>query len=235
MIDRKLNYGRHLIRRFAAKAAPYNVVLDLGAGHGDDLLIARELQPDAKLMAIENYPPYEEELKSKGIQVFESNLETDRLPFADESVDIVISNQILEHCKEIWWIWNEISRVLKVGGKFIIGVPNLASAHNRLLLLLGEQPTAIKNNTAHVRGYTKKDILKFAETGFPGGYKLTDFGGSNYYPFPGVIAKPLARLMPTSAWSIFFLLEKKKKYDGGFIKYPQTERIETNFYYGPKT
>ena len=34
-------------------------------------------------------------------------------PFEDETVDILIVNQILEHCKEIFWIFHELTRVLK--------------------------------------------------------------------------------------------------------------------------
>jgi ubiquinone/menaquinone biosynthesis C-methylase UbiE len=38
-----LTYGRHLIKSFLHKSAPYESVLDLGAGKGDDLLIASKL------------------------------------------------------------------------------------------------------------------------------------------------------------------------------------------------
>lgn len=232
MIDRKLNYGRHLIAKFANQAKPFSTVLDIGAGHGDDLMIFKSTQPNAQLFAIENYKPYAEELNKRGVKVFEINLESDSLPFDDESVDVIIANQILEHCKEIWWMFHELSRILKVNGKIIIGVPNLASLHNRLLLLLGEQPTAIKNNSAHVRGYTKKDLLRFINSGFPDGFVLRNFGGSNFYPFPGILAKPLAKIFPTYAWSIFIMMEKNKKYNHGFLKFPIDAQLETNFYLG---
>jgi len=39
MIDRSLNYGRHIIADFAAKIGHYETVLDIGAGKGDDLMI----------------------------------------------------------------------------------------------------------------------------------------------------------------------------------------------------
>lgn len=32
MIDRQLNYGRHLIKQFLKKTSPYKTVLDIGAG-----------------------------------------------------------------------------------------------------------------------------------------------------------------------------------------------------------
>ena len=37
MIDRSLNYGRHIIADFAAKIGHYKTVLDIGAGKGDDV------------------------------------------------------------------------------------------------------------------------------------------------------------------------------------------------------
>ena len=104
------------------------------------------------------------------------NLELDPLPFEDESIDVVMTNQVLEHVKEIFWILHQASRVLRVGGSMVIGVPNLASFHNRLLLLFGKQPTVIQNHSAHLRGYTRHDILRMFEMIFPGGYRLEDFG-----------------------------------------------------------
>jgi hypothetical protein len=53
VIDRTLNYGRHHVRNFLRSAAPYHTVLDVGAGGGEDLMLAREVQPDAQLNAIE--------------------------------------------------------------------------------------------------------------------------------------------------------------------------------------
>ena len=196
------------------------------------LKLAKEVTPDADLIAVEAYEPYAQELRSLGIEVFSANIEHDRLPFENNQCDLIIANQVLEHTKEIFWIFNEISRVLPVGGHLIIGVPNLASLHNRLLLLLGKQPSPIKTASAHIRGFTKGDILHFLESCFPGGYRMTAFGGSNFYPFPPVIAKPLAHLMPTMAWGIFLLFEKKRSYNRQFLDFPVHERLETNFYLG---
>jgi SAM-dependent methyltransferase len=229
MIDRYLNYGRHHIARFLTQTAPFTNVVDLGAGSGVDLAQAAKACPTAERFAIESWPPNIEKLKAHH-QVFPLDLEKEPLPFADESIDVVLSNQVLEHVKEIFWIFHQISRVLRVGGHLIIGVPNLASWHNRLLLLCGKQPTIIQNHSAHVRGYTRHDILRLLEMIFPGGYRLRGFGGANFYPFPPLLAKPMARLMPNGAWSIFLLLEKKRSYQEEFLAHPVIEGLETNFY-----
>lgn len=234
MVDRQLNYGRHLIRRFLKESSPFEKVLDIGAGHGNDLMFALEVQPKATLFAVENYPPYVKELESKGIRVFAQDIEREKLPFDDESLDVVLINQVFEHVKDVFWILNEISRVLKVGGHLIVGVPNLASLHNRFLLLLGKQPTSIKNNSAHLRGYTKSDFKNLLDSGFTGGYSLAGFGGSNFYPFPGAIAKPLAGLIPTMAWGIFMNWKKEKTYKNEYLVYPVAQQLETSFFLGEK-
>lgn len=232
MIDRSLNYGRHHIRRFLEAAKPYERVLDMGAGQGADLDAAAEIVPGCERFALEVYPPYIEILESKGIKTVGFNLERDPFPFDDESLDIIIANQIIEHVKEVFWIFHELSRTLKVGGRLIIGVPNLASLHNRIMLMAGLQPSAITTASAHVRGWTKPDLLKFLNRCFPDGYAVRGFGGGNFYPFPPIIAKPLAATLPNMAWGIFFSLEKVKPYHDEFIRYPQDHMLETPFYIG---
>ena len=232
MIDRQLNYGRHHIQRFLANAMPYHAVLDIGAGRGNDLALAREVQPAAQLHAIEVNRELAQHLAEQGVDVYNLNIERDPFPFPDGSMDVVLANQILEHTKELFWVFHEVSRVLREGGSLIIGVPNLASLHNRLLLMFGRQPTPLNNATAHVRGFTKFDILRVFATVFPGGYLLRNFGGSNFYPFPPALARPLAMALPGMAWGIFLRLEKRRPYCGEFLEFPTRLKLETNFFLG---
>jgi len=229
-MDRTLNYGRHIVENFAKHITNYNNVLDIGAGHGNDLMIYKKINPTAELFAIECYKPNIEHLIKRGIKVYDLNIEKDDLPFDNESIDIVNANQILEHTKEIFWIFHNVTKVLKVGGYFVIGIPNLASLHNRILLMIGKQPTSIRNYSAHVRGFTKNDIIKF--TKIWGGYKLIDFQGSNFYPFPAIIAKPISKILPNMSASIFFLFKKVHTYHDEFIRYLVENPLETNFYRG---
>lgn len=237
MIDRRLNYGRHVIRDFIKKSGESSlpeVIVDIGAGKGIDLANAGDIFPDAKLFGLENYKPNVDSLEEKNIQVVDINIENESFPFEDETIDIVIANQIFEHCKEIFWVVSECTRSLKVGGHLVIGVPNLAAAHNRMLLLLGRHPTCIQTDSAHIRGFTQHDMIHFMEACFPGGLRLKKFAGSNYYPFPGVIAKVLASVLSGSATSIFFCFEKLSSYDNQFLSYPIDNRLETNFWLGSK-
>lgn len=232
VIDRKLNYGRDVVRDFASAVAPFSSVLDIGAGSGADLALAKAASPGAALHAIESYPPNVRTLAAQGIDVACINVERERLPFADEALDLVMANQVLEHLKDIFWVFHEVSRTLKVGGHFILGVPNLASLHNRLLLSVGYQPTCIQNHSAHVRGYTRHDLMRLFTMAFPGGYTLERFRGSNFYPLPPILARPAARLMPNAAASIFLLLKKQRAYAGEFLEHPVRCKLESNFYLG---
>ena len=108
-------------------------------------------------------------LAGKADEIHVANIERDDLPLADGQADLIIANQVLEHTKEIFWIFHEVTRSLRTGGHFLFGVPNICSLHNRFLLLVGRQPTQHKVCSAHVRPFSKGDTLAFLSACFPGG------------------------------------------------------------------
>lgn len=231
MIDRGLNYGRDVMSSLLREARPYASVLDIGAGGGHDLLAARAIEPHSSLYAIECHGPSSDRLRTAGICTYGINIEREAIPLPTESIDVVISNQTFEHLKEVFWVLHEATRVLKVGGHLLIGVPNLASLHNRVLLAAGRQPTSIKNNSAHVRGYTRRDFVNLVGC-FPQGYELQSWRGSNFYPLPGPLAKPASKMFPSMAWAIFMLFKKTRPYTREFLDFPGTAQLETNFFVG---
>lgn len=234
MICRSDNYGRHLVKSFARQANPSRV-LDLGAGYGDDLDNIRRVLTNVETFGVDVSPQQQAELQKRGHSVVAINIESQPLPFDDDSVSLVVANQVFEHIKEVFWVCHEITRVIPIGGYLIVGVPNLASLHNRLLLVAGRQPTCQKNWSAHVRGFTRQDLWELFDRPFPGGWQLEDWGGSNFYPFPKWLARPLASLVPSMAWSVFVLLRKQHQYHEEYLEWPRTERLETNFWLGPES
>jgi len=52
-----------------------------------------------------------------------------RLPFADGSVDIVLSGQMLEHCEFFWLTFAEMMRVLKPDGYLFLIAPSAGPIH----------------------------------------------------------------------------------------------------------
>ena len=51
------------------------------------------------------------------------------LPLADESVDLVVSGQMLEHCAQFWRVFPEIARVLKPSGRLFMIAPSAGPIH----------------------------------------------------------------------------------------------------------
>ncbi len=51
------------------------------------------------------------------------------LPFADNSLDCIISSSVFEHSEMFWLVFNEIMRVLKADGLFYLNVPSNGFFH----------------------------------------------------------------------------------------------------------
>jgi len=58
------------------------------------------------------------------------------------------------------------------------------------------------------------------------------YKGSNFYPFPDVVAKFFSKCFPTASTSIFLIFRKQKEYQNEFLTYLQNAKLETNFYQG---
>jgi len=61
------------------------------------------------------------------------DLGRDRLPFDDESVDLVFSYHCLEHVGDFLFALGEIYRVLRHGGRFLVGLPYVSSTRYHLV------------------------------------------------------------------------------------------------------
>jgi SAM-dependent methyltransferase len=235
----ELNYGRDILANYVLEIASDKTqlrILDIGLGSGKDLLNIRrkclETRPQMKteLFGLECYPPNVEAARKHGIQVYSVNIETEKFPFESGFFDVVLSNQTLEHTKEVYWIFSEISRVLKPQGFVLTGVPNLASLHNRVALLFGIQPTSIQVLGPHVRGFTAPGFTEFVETD---GYFINKaVKGSNFYPFPPSISRFLSRLLPLMSVGLFFKTQRTSK-PGVFIEVLKSRFFETPFFAGP--
>lgn len=212
-------------------------ILDFGCGGGTDLINIRENLVKAgkafdliELYGVECYGPTILEAESKGIKVSNINIEKDSYPFENSFFDVVLSNQTIEHTKEIFWIFSEVSRVLKPGGLLVTGVPNLASLHNRILFIFGIQPTSIDVLGPHIRGYTFESLKQFIESG--SFCYVSEKRGGHFYPLPRPLALFFSRIFPLSSASLFVKAERTSK-EGVFIEVLKKRFFETPFYMGP--
>jgi SAM-dependent methyltransferase len=121
-------YLERLVRRHfpAAKDA---AVLDLGCGHGALIHVAREMGY-ADLLGIDNSPAQVAAAKRLGIQgVHQGDLLEALKSLPAASRDAVVAFDVIEHFTkdELIDVTDEVLRVLKPGGRWIVHVPNGAS------------------------------------------------------------------------------------------------------------
>jgi SAM-dependent methyltransferase len=235
----RLTYGRSIVAawaasRLSASARASLTVLDLGCGAGDDLVNVRRAvaaQREVRLLGIEASPEAARGAARRGIEVTRLDIERTVYPFEDATIDCIIANQIIEHTKEIFWIFSECSRLLVPGGYLVVGVPNLAALHNRVLLLAGEQPSSIEPLGPHVRGFTRRGFQRFVEA--DGVFRIEEVRGANFYPFPPPLSTILARLAPGLAVGLLFLVRKVDPVRS-FGTVLRSRTFETSFFPGPQ-
>jgi arsenite methyltransferase len=105
---------------------PGSVVLDLGCGAGTDLLIAAQMTgPSGRAIGIDMTPSMLERARASAremgidrLELHESLIEA--LPLEDASVDVVISNGVIDLVPDKDAVFDEIDRVLRPGGRLQI-------------------------------------------------------------------------------------------------------------------
>jgi methionine biosynthesis protein MetW len=113
--------------------------LDVGCGDGKLALNSAAIFGTIKIYAIDMVDETIARAKENGINVRWGDL-NQRFPFEDESFDVVLASEIIEHISNTDNFLKEIHRVLRMGGYTVISTPNLSSWPNILFLVLGKQP-----------------------------------------------------------------------------------------------
>jgi arsenite methyltransferase len=102
---------------------PGSVVLDLGCGAGTDLLIAaqmtgltgRVIGVDMTASMLDRARASAEEMGLSNVELHEALIEA--VPIGDASVDVVISNGVIDLLPDKDAVFHEIDRVLRPGGR----------------------------------------------------------------------------------------------------------------------
>lgn len=131
-------------------------MLDLGAGAGIDcFLAAKKVGDSGKVIGVDMTPEMveraRENVKSSGFRNIEFRLgEIEHLPVADNYVDIVISNCVINLSPDKPQVFRETYRALKPGGRLMISD----------IVLLSELPEIIKESTGAYIGCIAGASLK---------------------------------------------------------------------------
>lgn len=105
------------------RLAPGERVVDLGSGAGTDSLIAAQMVgPAGHVTGVDMTPEMLAKARAAAAAMGAANVEfvageIERLPLADESVDVVISNGVVDLVPDKDAVFAEVFRVLRPGGR----------------------------------------------------------------------------------------------------------------------
>jgi len=142
-----------------ASIKPGEVVLDLGSGGGFDVFIAaQKVGASGKAIGVDMTPEMTAKARKNaelfkqrhGLANVEFRLgEIEHLPVADNSVDAIISNCVINLSPDKAQVWREMARVLKPGGR--VAVSDLA--------LLQPLPPIVRESVAALVGCVAGAVL----------------------------------------------------------------------------
>lgn len=150
-------------------------ILDVGCGNGYQ---TAPFTGENKVYGLDISEANIRKATAKGIKAQLHDVE-EPIPFKDDSFDVVVCSEVLEHLFLPEKTLKECYRVLKKSGLFIVTVPNLYCLRNRISMMMGRNCKFVEYplNRHHIRFfslYGMIDILK--ETGF----KIEHFRGQEF-------------------------------------------------------
>jgi len=132
------------------------VVLDLGSGGGMDcFLAAQQVGPGGKVIGVDMTPDMVSLARKNAAKGNNKNVEfrlgeIENLPAADNSVDVVISNCVINLSPDKKRVFEETWRILKPGGRFMVSD----------IVLLKALPEAVKESVDALVGCVAGASLK---------------------------------------------------------------------------
>ncbi|ADI73655.1 Methyltransferase type 11 [Methanohalobium evestigatum Z-7303] len=118
------------------------VVLDLGSGAGFDCFLAADkVDEDGLVIGVDMTPDMVEKAKNNAVKDNYTNVEfrlgeIENLPLDDNSVDVVISNCVINLSPDKEKVFNDVYRVLKPDGRLVVSD----------IVLLQDLPESIRNS-----------------------------------------------------------------------------------------
>jgi len=124
-------------------------ILDIGCGDGSFII---QFKKHCETFGVDISRRAIKMAKEAGINAYELDVSSERLPSQDEYFDIVYMGDVIGHLTNPDFAINEVARVIKTNGFLVLSTPNLAYWLNRLLLLLGMQPLFSEVSTVKTLG-----------------------------------------------------------------------------------
>ena len=119
----------HIIEVLYSDKTHPEKVLDFGCGNGRSIDFFKTCMPETNWIGVDIEESPEVAARKRGDGEFHS-YDGQNLPFADNSFDLIYSNQVLEHVRYPEQVLAEIARILSDDGLFIGQVSQLEPYHS---------------------------------------------------------------------------------------------------------
>jgi SAM-dependent methyltransferase len=172
------------------------IVLDLGSGAGFDcFLAANKVGKRGRVIGIDMTPEMIEKARGNAKKGNYTNVEfklgeIENLPIEDNSVDVVISNCVINLSPDKTRVFMEAFRVLKPGGRMMVSD----------IVLARELPTEIRNSIEAYVGCLAGAVIKekYMKTIKEAGFRELKIMGESYFPIECMANDPTAKAIVKS-------------------------------------
>lgn len=165
---KKVEYYKNVRSEIFQLLPPHSEKLfEVGCGAGYTLSFLKESGRCSWVGGVELYSIAATEAKEKNIDlILEGSIDEIALPFEENSLDVILCLDVLEHLVDPWKVLKNLCRYLKHGGVLICSIPNVR--HFRVVLPLlfkGEWKYSEEGilDKTHLRFFTKKTAVSLIE------------------------------------------------------------------------
>jgi arsenite methyltransferase len=173
------------------------VVLDLGSGAGFDCFLASSrVGPEGKVIGVDMTPEMLDKARANARKGDYKNVEfrlgeIENLPVADGTVDIIISNCVINLSPDKPRVFREAFRALKPGGRLMVSD----------IVLLKELPEGLKDSieayVSCVAGALSRD--KYIDAIRKAGFKEVEIVDQTTFPLENFVDDPTAKTLVANA------------------------------------
>lgn len=191
-------------------------ILDIGCGIGVLAITLKKLK--YRVYCID-HPEVEKKswLINEGIEFIHCNIENEKLPFANNTFDLITCLDVIEHLHSSpKRALKEINRVLKKEGYIIIETPNSANLRKRISVIFGR--TNFPNieyffnseypYRGHIREYTKTEVKKIIQWS---NFFIVDSFMRDYHIWSTKVKNMPGKLIHQQIYSRIFKLNSPKQ------------------------
>ena len=141
--------------------------LEIGCGHGDTLCYLKEKKYCDWIAGVELNSEAAKSAYGRLDFLLEGDIQNLPIPFEDNSFDLILCLDVLEHLVDPWSVLGKLHNLLKPNGIIICSIPNVRNFRVLLpLIFIGKwkyQEYGILDKT-HLRFFTKNSAIELIES-----------------------------------------------------------------------